>query len=446
MKKVTDLFEAKATRKKSVIFTFGRFNPMTSGHEKLIKHVVKTASRLGLEHRIYPSHSQDAKKNPLSHSKKVKYMKRFFPYANIVNDKNARTPFHVAAQLNEQGYTHVILVVGGDRVSEFRKLFTQYINHPDPKKRFNFEKFDVISAGRRDPDADDISGMSASKMRGLVAAGNYDKFLEGLPEKASEKDALSLYNDLRRGMNIKESFEEINELTRLQRMKISRTARRTANRRQFTRKRKQKRRKNDEELKAKARKAAYMLIRRRFLKGRNWNDLSIAEKETIDTRMKKINPKRIERIATKILPIVRRKEQERLEALRSANTTNEAYVRDYKKEYAKYHGTPEQIKRRAARVKARRELTKQGKVSLGDNMDVDHIDGDPTNNDLKNLRVVDRNFNRSRDNNKWRVRSEDRDKSLEAGTPETRKAYADEVPGQRKSLDKLFKKEYGENS
>jgi hypothetical protein len=79
-------------------------------------------------------------------------------------------------------------------------------------------------------------------------------------------------------------------------------------------------------------------------------------------------------------------------------------------------------------------------------MDVDHIDGDPTNNDLKNLRVVDRNFNRSRDNNKWRVRSEDRDKSLEAGTPETRKAYADEVPGQRKSLDKLFKKEYGENS
>ena len=124
----------------AVVFTFGRFNPPTSGHEKLIDAVKRIAKRTRAEHRIYPSHSVDPKKNPLTHSEKIKYMRKFYRGANVVDDKSATSPFHAAKAISDQGYKHVILVVGGDRVDELEKLMRPYINHSDPKKSFNCDK------------------------------------------------------------------------------------------------------------------------------------------------------------------------------------------------------------------------------------------------------------------------------------------------------------------
>ena len=148
---------------KKVVFTFGRFQPPTSGHQLLIEKVQQVAKKLGAEHRIYPSPSHDVKQNPLSHSDKVKYMKKMFKGANIMNDKKMINPFKVAQQLSEQGYTHVTMVVGSDRVQEFKKGIGKYVGTDG----YNF-KFDVVSAGNRDPDAEGVVGMSGSKMRQAV--------------------------------------------------------------------------------------------------------------------------------------------------------------------------------------------------------------------------------------------------------------------------------------
>lgn len=421
--------------KKPVVFTFGRFNPPSIGHEKLIEKVKNTAKSIGAEHRIYPSHSHDLKKNPLKHAQKVDLMKRMFPGANIVSDKNAITPFHVLKELEKKGYKHIVLVVGGDRVDDLKKQVEKIMKHGDPTKRLNIDRFEVVSAGERDPDASDVSGMSASKLRKLAADGDFQTFKSGLPTHATKYDAQRLFFAVRKGMGLSEEvieyedIQQIDELTRQQRLKMSRIARRTSKRRLMARKRKSRRLKSSPEMWAKARKVARARIRKRFIKNRVWSEMSFGEKEMVDARMAKVSKKRLDRLAKKLLPKVRQAERNRLKRLRAAAAGNpintmksgimpttaatEAYVRDYKKEYKKYHGTPEQIQRRAARVMARRKMIRAGKASVGDGRDIDHIDGDPRNNDDSNLRVVDRHYNRSRDNNKWRTKKTEQ-KTFEA--------------------------------
>ena len=184
---------------KKVVFTFGRFQPPTSGHQLLIEKVQQVAKKLGAEHRIYPSPSHDVKKNPLSHSDKVKYMKKMFKGANIMNDKKMINPFKVAEQLSKQGYTHVTMVVGSDRVSEFRKSIGKYVG-PDG---YNF-KFTVVSAGKRDPDAEGVVGMSGSKMRQAVKDGDLTSFSKGVPVGANKRDVQGLFKAIQKGMGLKE--------------------------------------------------------------------------------------------------------------------------------------------------------------------------------------------------------------------------------------------------
>ena len=184
---------------KKVVFTFGRFQPPTSGHQLLIERVQQVAKKLGAEHRIYPSPSQDAKKNPLSHSDKVKYMKKMFKGANIMNDKKMINPFKVAEQLSEQGYTHVTMVVGSDRVNEFKKSIGKYVG-PDG---YNF-KFNVVSAGKRDPDAEGVVGMSGSKMRQAVKDGDLASFSKGVPSGMNKRDVQGLFKAIKKGMGLKE--------------------------------------------------------------------------------------------------------------------------------------------------------------------------------------------------------------------------------------------------
>lgn len=181
----------------SVAITFGRFNPPTVGHEKLLNKVASEAK--GGEYRIYPSQTQDDTKNPLSANEKVEYMALAYPkHADmIVNSSKLRTIFDVLTSLNEDGYTEVKIVVGGDRVAEFNSLAQKYNG-----KLYDFENILVVSAGDRDPDADDVSGMSASKMRAAAAEGDFETFKKGIPSAMSLADKESLFAAVRSGMKL----------------------------------------------------------------------------------------------------------------------------------------------------------------------------------------------------------------------------------------------------
>ena len=198
------------TSNKSVVFTFGRFQPPTSGHQLLINKVIKEAKKRGAEHRIYPSHSHDKKSNPLSHKDKVLYMRKLFPKANVMDDKKAKTPFHVLESLSKEGYTEVYFMVGGDRVSEFKNGMKKYVG----KDGYNFDTFEVISAGHRDPDAEGVVGMSGSKMRKAASADEFEQFLNGVPDKTSKRVSLGLFKAIRKGMGLKEEYISVNSQQR----------------------------------------------------------------------------------------------------------------------------------------------------------------------------------------------------------------------------------------
>jgi hypothetical protein len=186
----------------SIAITFGRFNPPTVGHKKLIDKV-KTEAKGG-EYRIYPSQTTDPQKNPLNANEKVKYMKLAYPdhAENISSSSDLRTIFDVLTALNEDGYTEVTIVVGGDRVAEFNSLAQKYNG-----QNYEFDRIDVISAGGRDPDAEGVEGMSASKMRKAAAEGDFETFRKGIPDQMSLKDKEKLFKSVRSGMQL-ESVED----------------------------------------------------------------------------------------------------------------------------------------------------------------------------------------------------------------------------------------------
>lgn len=188
-----------------VTFTFGRFNPPTVGHEKLIE---KVHSESKGTYRVYASQTHDPKKNPLSYNDKIKFMRKMFPRhaRNIINDVKIKTAFDALDSLYEQGYRQVTFVVGSDRVEEFKTLLNKY----NGEKRsgggfYNFEGgVQIVSAGERDPDSDDVSGMSASKMRAAAKDNNFELFAKGLP--SAFREAQKLFNAVRSGMGLKESY------------------------------------------------------------------------------------------------------------------------------------------------------------------------------------------------------------------------------------------------
>ena len=192
----------------SISITFGRFNPPTVGHEKLLAKVAQEAKSSGGEYRIYPSRSQDPKKNPLDPGSKIKYMRLAYPdHANaIVDSDDMRTIFDVLQALDNDGYSDVRIVVGGDRVSEFNSLATKYNGD-----LYAFDQIKVVSAGGRDPDAEGVEGMSASKMRKAAVEGDFDTFDKGIPESLSKKDRDTLYLLLRQAMQVEESYDDFAE-------------------------------------------------------------------------------------------------------------------------------------------------------------------------------------------------------------------------------------------
>ncbi len=175
---------------------FGRFNPPTVGHEKLLDVISKTAGEGG-QYRVYPSRTQDSKKNPLSAKEKVDYMRKMFPkHANaIVDDDNVRTIFDVLKGAHAKGYSTVNVVVGADRVKEFENLANKY-----NKQLYDFDKINIVSAGERDADAQGVEGMSASKLRKAVMDGDFDSFRTGITKSLDDKSTQKLFNTIKKAM------------------------------------------------------------------------------------------------------------------------------------------------------------------------------------------------------------------------------------------------------
>ena len=187
--------------KGTLTVAFGRFNPPTTGHEKLL-NTVASSSDDG-DYVIIPSRSQDKKKNPLDPDMKVSVMKQMFPQHSekIINDPGNKTIFDILKRAHNDGYTGVRIVGGADRQKEFDKLVNNYNG-----KMYHFDNIEVRSAGDRDPDSDSVEGMSASKQRKAAAENDFDNFLKGVPTSMNKKAARELFDNVRKSMNIKEGW------------------------------------------------------------------------------------------------------------------------------------------------------------------------------------------------------------------------------------------------
>jgi len=199
--------EGSGETTETLTIAFGRFNPPTVGHGKLLAAAQKAAQ--GEDMKIYPSRSQDAKKNPLDPDMKVSFMKKMFPdYAeNIVNDDEMKSIFNVLTMADEGGYRNVNIIVGSDRQAEFENLATKYNGD-----LYNFENIRVISAGVRDADAEGVEGMSASKMRKAVVDDDFKAFRSGTPKELDDGDTQALFDAVRAGMKIKAKKKEVAEM------------------------------------------------------------------------------------------------------------------------------------------------------------------------------------------------------------------------------------------
>ena len=183
---------------------FGRFNPPTTGHEKLLNKVKQVAGKGNYE--IYPSRSNDPKKNPLDPDTKVGYMQQMFPQhaKHIMNDPDAKTIFDVLKGANKKGAKSVNIVVGQDRQKEFENLANKY-----NKNLYDFDRINVVSAGDRDPDGEGVTAMSASKLRKAAADDDFNTFRTGVPRSMNDQNARNLYLALQKAMKVKKQQNEM---------------------------------------------------------------------------------------------------------------------------------------------------------------------------------------------------------------------------------------------
>jgi hypothetical protein len=189
---------------REIYFKFGRMNPPTIGHGKLLDKLNSTSGKN--PYKVFLSQSSDPKKNPLTYTQKVKHVRKMFPShaRNVMMNTKIKTVFDAAVNLYDQGYGRISMVVGSDRVQEFKTLLEKYNGVKGRHGFYNFEKINVVSAGERDPDAEGVEGMSASKQRANAAENDFTTFSQGVPKSMSNKDAKQLFNDIRVGMGLKE--------------------------------------------------------------------------------------------------------------------------------------------------------------------------------------------------------------------------------------------------
>ena len=172
---------------------------------------------------MYVSHSQDSKKNPLTAKQKVAYIKKMFPkearQIEIKEDTGIRNAIDIAVALNGY-YENLVMVVGSDRVRDFKNLLNKYNGVDSTHGFYKYDNIQIVSAGERDPDAEGIAGMSASKMRAAAASGDYESFSLGLP--TGFDGGKGLFKDIRLGMNIKEQLKPFKPIVEMNSMELVR--------------------------------------------------------------------------------------------------------------------------------------------------------------------------------------------------------------------------------
>jgi FAD synthase len=186
-----ELVQLTEAKNDTVVFTFGRFNPPTIGHQKLVSKVSEVASNQNADHIVYLSKTQKPVKDPLSWQDKYDLFRKMFPSINVSRDHAVINPY-VALETLGKKYKNVIMVVGSDRVERFRGDMQKYL------AEWGIENFEVVSAGERDPDAEGAEGMSASKARQLATDGNFAEFTKALPSSINNATKKVVYNKIRK--------------------------------------------------------------------------------------------------------------------------------------------------------------------------------------------------------------------------------------------------------
>ena len=302
------------------VFAYGRFNPPTVGHEKLIHATEKVAASHKVPAHIIASHSEGNAKNPVPTKAKVGYLKKVAAKTSHVSSSDKESPnlLTQAAKLHKQGVTHLHMVAGSDRVGEYHKLLHKY-NGTHEGALYNFKHITVHSAGHRDPDAEGTEGMSGTKMRAAAKAGGHEKFRSGLP-KALDKHADEIAAHIR---NVKEDAEGIDAemlfeaVVSLQsRMRRSVAAKKNKARLSRTRDIARHRLAKTPQLSRRAMKKAKNILRKRLAgqAGANYATLSRAQKISVD-KMVERKKAQIKRIATKLAPRVKSDEIRRLQSV-----------------------------------------------------------------------------------------------------------------------------------
>ena len=336
---------------KKLVFTFGRMNPPTIGHEKLANKIKEVARKENANPRIYLSHTQNPKKDPLSYNDKYRFATKAF---GIVKRSQSKQIFQILPEIEKEGFTDIIMVVGSDRIKEFDRVLQKYNG-----KDYNFNSIKTVSSGDRDPDAQGVEGMSGSKLRGVAMSGDEKTFKSGLASKLSDADKTKIYNLVRK--NLKEAimtewteeddlileeamqevdfteeeldmlaelgeYYEMNEvLNFMQRIKKSRVMKRLSKKLARLRKIASKKMKGGKKLMQMARKAAIKVLRKKLVgkdKAAKYSLLSMADKKQIDLKVKK-NQARIAPLARKLLPQVRKDVMQRVKQARQTPQNNE---------------------------------------------------------------------------------------------------------------------------
>lgn len=305
-------FKAHLTeaKKSTVVVSFGRMNPMTNGHEKLANKLKSEAASRKADAKLYLSHSTNPKKDPLPFDAKVKFATKAF--GPMVQHSAARTIIEVAKELTGK-YSNLVVVVGSDRVPEFKTLLDKYNG-----KDFTFDSIEIVSAGERDPDAEGVEGMSGSKMRKFAADEDFANFKKGVPSKLSDADAEELYNAVRKGMKLDEEFskfleeESIDEavLSLSQRRQRAMQFKRLQTRIQRARMLAMKRFADPKHLKLRARRRSRDFLKARFASGKDYDSMGVGQKITVDKRLEKMKPV-VTKMAARLMPKVRQAEIQR---------------------------------------------------------------------------------------------------------------------------------------
>jgi hypothetical protein len=315
---------------KTAVYTFGRINPPTIGHEKLLRVVQTTSSNEGGDYFIYTSHSQDSKKNPLTHKQTIHFLKLIFPkYRPYIEDSLAKTALDAASEIHDKGgYTKLMMVVGSDRVRDFSSLLNRYNDKKSKHGYYNFDSIEVISAGERDPDAEGADGMSASKMRQAVVDGDYDSFKMGVPAGTSDSICKNLYGAVAKGLQLKLKedlgLDDLDELLNpAQLRKLSLRMKVQAKKPGFIKKRQiaMKKAAGQDTILKRSRKAAVKAVVKKFfpkLQSKDKSELSYSERGQISKLVQKKSAV-IGKIAKKLVNVKRKQDVERRKSMSASN-------------------------------------------------------------------------------------------------------------------------------